>query len=137
MRLPLFVQDCGIVTPLGSGKHAVASALFAGDPQGISLRDDLVSDRSIFVGAVTQQLPALPDTLAFLDCRNNRLMQLAWIEIVPAVERAIARYGNDRVAVVLGTSTSGIATGEDAYSNFLKTGNGLNPIITISRNLAA
>ena len=32
-----------------------------------------------------------------------------------AVAAAIDRYGADRIAVVLGTSTSGVLSGEDAY----------------------
>jgi 3-oxoacyl-[acyl-carrier-protein] synthase I len=120
--LPLFLEDCGIVTPLGRGKAAVARALFAGDDSGIVLRDDLVPDRSVYVGAVKGDLPTLPSALLDLGCRNNRLMQMALIEIAPAVEKAVARYGRDRIAVVLGTSTSGMSDGEDALAVREKTG---------------
>jgi 3-oxoacyl-[acyl-carrier-protein] synthase-1 len=37
-------------------------------------------------------------------------------EIVPAIERAVARLGADRVAVVLGTSTGGIRESEEAFA---------------------
>jgi len=115
---PLFLQDCGIVTPLGRGKHAVASALFAGSRNGIVLRDDFMSGRSVNVGAVAGDLPPVPAALAEFDCRNNRLMQLALTEIAPALEKATTRYGCDRIAVVLGTSTSGISAGEDALAAY-------------------
>jgi 3-oxoacyl-[acyl-carrier-protein] synthase-1 len=120
--LPLFLEACGIVTPLGRGQAAVASGLFAGDDSGIVLRDDLVPGRPVYVGAVQGDLPAPPPALLDLDCRNNRLMQMALAEIAPAVEKAMARYGRDRIAVILGTSTSGMAEGEEALAVHEKTG---------------
>lgn len=52
------------------------------------------------------------------DCRNNRL---AWRGLltdgfIEAVEVARERYGADRVAVVVGTSTSSIGASEEAYT---------------------
>ena len=119
---PLFLNDCGIVTALGRGKTDVARALFAGNDGGLILREGLVPDRLVYVGAVEGDLPAPPPALRDLDCRNNRLMQVALMEIAPAVERAIGRYGKHRIAVVLGTSTSGISDGEDALEGYQRTG---------------
>ena len=45
--------------------------------------------------------------------RNNQLLLAALAQIQPAVEAAIARVGRDRVAVVLGTSTSGLDEGDE------------------------
>ena len=118
----LFLNDCGIVTALGRGKADVARALFAGHDNGIILREGLVPERSIYVGGVNGELPAPPAALRDLDCRNNRLMQVALTEIAPAVERAIVRYGNHRIAVILGTSTSGISDGEEALAVYQQTG---------------
>ena len=51
------------------------------------------------------------------DCRNHRLANAALEAdgFDEAVSRARARYGADRVAVLVGTSTSGILTTETAY----------------------
>jgi 3-oxoacyl-[acyl-carrier-protein] synthase-1 len=59
----------------------------------------------------------LPAPLASWDCRNNRL---AWLGLtadgfLDAALAARARHGPDRVALVLGTSTSSIGGTEDAY----------------------
>jgi len=55
--------------------------------------------------------------LAEFDCRNNRLAQvgLAQDDFIEKVMRARKRYGAKRVAVLLGTSTSGILRTELAY----------------------
>jgi 3-oxoacyl-[acyl-carrier-protein] synthase-1 len=60
---------------------------------------------------------ALPAALAPFDCRNNRL---AWLGLqqdgfLAAVAAARAHWGAHRVAVLLGTSTSGLLQTEQAY----------------------
>jgi len=51
------------------------------------------------------------------DCRNNRLAQLALEQdgFADSVRAAITHYGADRIAVFLGSSTSGILSTEIAY----------------------
>lgn len=60
---------------------------------------------------------ALPAALGNYDCRNNRLALLGLRAdgFEEAVRAATARYGADRVALILGTSTSGILSAELAY----------------------
>jgi len=66
----------------------------------------------------------LPPRLADWDCRNNRV---AWLALTSDgfLERAAAaraRYGADRVALVMGTSTSSIGATEEAYRRLLPDG---------------
>ena len=59
-----------------------------------------------------------PEGLAAFACRNTRLAELALRQdgFVAAVERARTQYGPARIAVVLGTSTSGIEATERAWA---------------------
>src|SRR4051794_28765839 len=59
----------------------------------------------------------MPPGLERFDCRNNRLAQMALATdgFTGAVRTAAERYGPGRVAVVMGTSTSGILSCEHAY----------------------
>ena len=59
----------------------------------------------------------LPAGLAAYDCRNNRLAELGLAAdgFMAAAEAARDRYGAGRVAVVMGTSTSGVLATEHAY----------------------
>ncbi|MGH6881580.1 beta-ketoacyl-[acyl-carrier-protein] synthase family protein [Hypericibacter sp.] len=122
MKSALFVTDCGVVTPLGRGKQAVAQGLFAGSQRGIVAREDLLPARAVEVGAIQESLAPLPGAFAVYDSRNNRLMQAVLAEIAAAIENAKSRYGRDRIAVILGTSTSGIADGEDALMDYRRDG---------------
>lgn len=62
---------------------------------------------------------SLPAHLAAYDCRNNRLVRLGLEQdgFRDAVLAARERYGPRRVAVVLGTSTSGVLATERAYQH--------------------
>jgi 3-oxoacyl-[acyl-carrier-protein] synthase I len=66
------------------------------------------------VGAVPDA-PALPASLAAWDSRTARLAVAGLDEIRPALARAIAHHGADRVALIVGTTTAGLARTEDAY----------------------
>ncbi len=118
----LGISAMGLMTPLGSGKTQTAANLFKGSRESLRTREDLVPKRSVLVAEAMGEVPPLPAALAQWDCRNNRMTAIAIEEIRPDIDRAIARYGRGRIAVILGTSTSGIAEGEAAYARRLQSG---------------
>ncbi len=102
----------GIVCALGTGRAAVARALFAADaPQGVAAQ----APRGLHLGAVAAALAAVDHLPQRHRSRNNALLLAALAQIRPEVDAVIARFGADRVAVVLGTSTSGIGESEAAW----------------------
>lgn len=105
---PGYLNALGLLCALGQGKQAVADALFAGDTSGMRAADGWVSGRSLTVGAVPGELPVMPAGFASAQSRNNQLLLAAALQIEPQLRAAIARYGAQRVGLVLGTSTSGI-----------------------------
>lgn len=74
------------------------------------------------VGAVPGDLPPLEPRFRPYDCRLARLGVMSFREIEPAVHRAVQRWGAERVAIVLGTSTGGLEETEQAYHAWLTTG---------------
>jgi 3-oxoacyl-[acyl-carrier-protein] synthase-1 len=121
-RAGIGIAATGLATPIGIGKAAVARALFAGERGGLVPRAGFVPGRTLHIGAISSPLPPIPPALGRYDTRNNRLMLAALQELAPDLEVAIRRFGRERIAVVMGTSTSGIAEGEAAYSALLRTG---------------
>jgi 3-oxoacyl-[acyl-carrier-protein] synthase-1 len=120
MTASLALTALGIASPLGVGRAATAAALFAGSQAGLVERDDLLFGRPVTVGAVQADLPAAwPMETA---CRNNQLIQLVLDQIADPLAAAIRRYGPERVAVILGTSTAGIGEGGDAVAYRNRTG---------------
>jgi 3-oxoacyl-[acyl-carrier-protein] synthase-1 len=120
--MKLHLNALGIVNPLGLGKREVAHNLFSGSRAGLLPRSDLLTDRSVRVGIVAATLPQVPKRLAHFDCRNNRLALAALNEIEDEIAKIAERFGPHRVAVVMGTSTSGIAEGELAIAQRVASG---------------
>jgi 3-oxoacyl-[acyl-carrier-protein] synthase-1 len=112
----------GLLTPLGATPADVARALFQGTNSGLVARDDMCAGRTVHVGSVTAELPASPPSAAVYDCRNNRLMLAAILQIRSAIDEAIHRHGPARIGVVLGTSTAGVAEHEAAREHRIHTG---------------
>lgn len=120
----VYLNDLGIVCALGMGRAAVAQALFADDrPRGVAMSDRLTPGRAVALGAVTDELPDDGDLAPALRGRNNALLRACVAQIRPAIDLAIARHGAHRVAIVVGTSTSGFAESERAHRIMQQQGN--------------
>ena len=112
---PICLSALGVISALGHGKSAVRENLFGGLRPGVASRIDLLVDGApVFVGQVNESLPPTPERLSVYASRNVELTIAAAEEIRPEIDTAIERYGAARIAVVMGTSTSGIAEGEEA-----------------------
>ena len=113
---PLYLDHFAITSPLGVGQAQVLEHLL--NPPDTLLRPygPLVSGKTVLVGQVTANLPELPAHLAGYQSRNNQLLLSALQQISAAIETAKQTYGADRIAIILGTSTSGIADGERALT---------------------
>ena len=91
---------------------------------GVAMNDTFSPGHPVPLGQVDAAVPLPPvDELPLRDrSRNNQLALGALIEIRPAVDAAIERYGADRIGIVIGTSTSGIAESESALRQYATTG---------------
>jgi 3-oxoacyl-[acyl-carrier-protein] synthase-1 len=103
------LEAVGLASALGAGVARNYARAVAGDTSGLVPRAGLLTGRDLLVGAVTEPLPELAAEHARWSCRNNRLALLALNQVRHAVDSALSRFGPERVAVVAGTSTSGIA----------------------------
>ncbi|MCA9512426.1 MAG: beta-ketoacyl-[acyl-carrier-protein] synthase family protein [Myxococcota bacterium] len=110
------LEALGIVNALGRGCETVWRRVAAGDASALRRRDDLPRTRPMFVASVDVDLPKIPAALADYDCRNNAFTLAALEEIETPVRDAIAAFGSERIAVVMGTSTSGSAECEEAIA---------------------
>jgi 3-oxoacyl-[acyl-carrier-protein] synthase-1 len=112
----------GVVSPLGTGKDEVLANLLAGDCAGMVPFDGLLRHRRTTIGRARAGLTPVKHELAELDCRNNRLLEGALDGIRGVVAELREELGPSRIAVVLGTSTSGIAAGEEAAATLAREG---------------
>lgn len=123
-RSALRVSAYSIACAAGTGVPAFTRSLLE-RRGGLRPNDFTEAPLATFIGRVPGlERQPLPDHLARWDCRNNRLAWLA-LQSDGFFERAVAargRHGADRVAVVIGTSTSSIGATEEAYRRLLPDG---------------
>ena len=106
----------GIINALGNNRDEVLKNFLAGFAPGMQAQE------TMWMGKVSAELPVIPEHLAAFACRNNRLLLAALAQIQPEIDAAIAQHGAQRIAVVIGSSTSGIAEGETALAEKLCNG---------------
>jgi 3-oxoacyl-[acyl-carrier-protein] synthase-1 len=114
---PLFITAYTATTAVGAGCVVLRDALLA-RRSGLAANDFPHAAIAGFIGRVRGvETVTLPARLADYDCRNHRL---AWLGLQQdgfsdAAAAVRARHGASRVAVIVGTSTSGILTTELGY----------------------
>lgn len=113
------IKAAGLINALGATTAQVL-AEFCHGQSPLQPRDDLLYDRSVMVGMVDVALPEISDPI--FNTRCNRLLKAAALQIDNDIRSVLDQYGPDRVAVVAGSSTTGIYEGEVAQGVFLDTG---------------
>ena len=114
MKESLYISGYGLVNALGSDNNTIKEQLFLASQHGLSRRSDLLLEGDITVADVNVVLPSLADKPKHLRSRNNQLALLAIEQIRSQANNLIAQVGKNRIAIVVGTSTSGISEGEAA-----------------------
>ncbi len=121
---PLAISAYTATSALGRGLEAHLEHLHRAQG-GLRPNDFSEAPLPCWIGRVAgiEQAP-LPEALAGWDCRNNRL---AWLGLsqdgfLEQVAAARERYGAERVALILGTSTSSIHATETAYRRLVADG---------------
>ncbi len=120
---PVAITAWQCVTSAGCGVGSLRAALSANVPCLAPIGLFPLPYETV-VGEYAGELPAIAPELSAYACRNARLALLALNtgDFRARLREAAARHGRDRVAVILGTSTSGIYDSERAYSHFLAQG---------------
>ena len=116
---PLYFKTYTTVNALGKGVAETIQAVFE-KRSGLRPCDFQDADIDCYIGRVEgiEDL-TIGDGLARYDCRNNRLALLGLQQdgVQQSVLEARERYGPNRIAVIMGTSTSGILEAEHAYQS--------------------
>lgn len=117
--MKITLSEPGAICALGHNCESLWQAALAGDQAGLKPAAFNTNDgTSLFAGSVADsKLPDIGSLPATMRTRNNQLVAAALQQIEEPLLALIDRLGSDRVAVVLGTSTSGIASGESALAH--------------------
>lgn len=122
--LPVAITAYSSLSACGLGNEAFNQALM--QQQSPLAKLELFSiPFNAYVGEIKQELQEIKSALADYDSRNSRVALTALNDeeggVRTALEIAKEKYGAHRVAVIIGTSTSGLYETEDAYAELLET----------------
>ena len=118
--MKLYLNDLGLLCATGSSKSDLLKRLLMGDRSGLVLSDTF--GPTTIVGQITSELPLIDTQYSLYQCRNNQLLLAALSQIKVTVDKMTAKFGNDRIGIVLGTSTSGVRNTELALDYLTKHG---------------
>ena len=118
----IYLNHLGIICSLGHAHDAIKRRMFEGADSGVVMTDIYSPGRMLPLGRVDTSLPSVEHLPLHERSRNNRLALAALAQIRPEVDAAIDRFGADRVGILIGTSTSGIAESEAALREHAVTG---------------
>ena len=116
-----YLNALGILCCSGDSSAAVKQGLLSGQTN-LSASDSFSAGRILPLGMYQGDLPPVPLPDKKWHSRNNQFALAALNQIRVEVEDAIDRYGAPRVAVIIGTSTSGIAEAESAIGQWVRSG---------------
>ena len=108
--MTLYLNDLGLLCAAGNSRSEVIKHLLEGDRSGL-IETDAFGPITI-VGQCTFDLPEIDPHYRIYRCRNNQLLLAALSQIRATVNKAITKFGADRIGIVLGTSTSGVRSTE-------------------------
>lgn len=111
----IYLHHASAICALGNDIQSISARLFSDQPSPLVKTDVYSASRSLPLGLVAD-LPPSADT------RNNSLLHAAVAPIRAEIDALKQRFGANRIGVVLGSSTSGIAEGEAAVAHHLQHG---------------
>lgn len=111
--MSFYLGEPAIICALGSDLGAVRENLYAGLSPGLRATDEFSPGRPLLLGTAAPA-PATHEAALRHRSRNNVMLGAAVAALRPSLEALLARLPPRRVAVVLGTSTSGMVETERA-----------------------
>ncbi|OYQ73356.1 beta-ketoacyl-[acyl-carrier-protein] synthase family protein [Wohlfahrtiimonas sp. G9077] len=118
----IYINALGLVNGLGMNNASIVQALKENQSGLVQDASMLLDHSPTYLGKITGALPTIAPPLMQHNSRNNQLTLAAFMQIEKEVAALLANYPTDRIGIIMGTSTSGIAEGERALAHHLATG---------------
>ncbi len=118
-----YLNHLGIVNALGADHASIIDNMVAGRRPGIQ-SSDWIPDFPTYIASIPGEPAELPTELkSEYQSRNNQLAWQALQQLSTQIDELKTRFEPTRIAVIIGTSTSGIGEGEQALIEQAATGN--------------
>ena len=117
--MTVYINNYSIISSLGYGIAQTRENLFSGISPGLIKTEKYSPGRSLCLGLVKDQLPDLSLAPLKHRSRNNQLLLAAFNELEQDFYLLSENVDKSRIAIVIGSSTSGISDEEEAFSYLL------------------
>lgn len=117
-----YLNALGILCSAGDSVTSLKANITNSCPDFLTTTNAFGTGKSLPLGLYQGELPNIPLTENKWQSRNNQFALAALHQIQSEVSHAIRQYGANRIGVVIGTSTSGIAESETAITQWTQTG---------------
>lgn len=113
--MTIYINDYAITSPLGYGVDETRKNLFSGISPGMGPTDKYSPGRALYLGRVNDVLPDLTQTPIKHRSRNNQLLLASFNQIEDRFFLLSSGIEKSRIAVIIGSSTSGISDEEEVF----------------------
>jgi len=100
-----------------SATEILANLETASERTFLTESDEYFSDRKVFVGRTNIDLPVSEKQKYGVTARNDLFLVWAYLQLLDRVDFLKNKFGDSRIGIVFGTSTSGIYKLENAVIN--------------------
>lgn len=118
----IYINDLTSVSSLGTNELTIVDSLSHTDRCYLTYRDDLLNEhKGSYFGQIKAKLPRLDDYPEHKS-RNSAVLAFLTDSIKDSINELKQKYSKDRIAIILGTSTSGLDETENELKKFMQTG---------------
>lgn len=118
----IYINDLTSVSSLGTNELTIVDSLSHTDRCYLTYRDDLLNEhKGSYFGQIKAKLPRL-DEYHEHKSRNSAVLAFLTDSIKDSINELKQKYSKDRIAIILGTSTSGLDETENELKKFMQTG---------------
>ena len=118
----IYINELTSVSSLGTNELTIVDSLSHTDRCYLTYRDDLLNEhKGSYFGQIKAKLPRL-DEYPEHKSRNSAVLAFLTDSIKDSINELKQKYSKDRIAIILGTSTSGLDETENELKKFMQTG---------------
>ena len=118
----IYINVLTSVSSLGTNELTIVDSLSHTDRCYLTYRDDLLNEhKGSYFGQIKAKLPRL-DEYHEHKSRNSAVLAFLADSIKDSINELKQKYSKDRIAIILGTSTSGLDETENELKKFMQTG---------------
>lgn len=120
-KKPVYLNQVGLVCAAGSTPEKFYKRCLSASSDCMTVTDRFTPEHPLHLGVVKGDFPIDPSRQEY-HTRNNGLLWSAMSQILDAFKEATASVPAERIGIILGTSTSGVAEAEAAIEAYEQEG---------------